>query len=567
MSNTTYNSYYRNSWALVIGINNYEFVSPLSYACNDADAVADALATELGFPKDHIALLKDRNATKQAILDTFLAYSDMAGDPDDRVLVFFAGHGTTFDGLRGPVGYLIPVEGNLDNKNSLVRWSDLTRDADLIPAKHILFIMDACYSGLATQRAITPGANRFVSDMLQRVARQVITAGKADQTVADGGGPLGKNSIFTGYLVKGLRGDAADKNGILTANGLMHYVYEKVGQDNRSKQTPHYGNLDGDGDFILRMPNNKHLQEISQEDYLVEAQTDNSQDPSITEIPTSQLTYVFANGYGNPQQVTFGRNEWSGKLGEIRRGIGITDEISRAYSWLSIIIEPVSNQAISLDIHSESGKLANYLPVSDKPFERFAIPKQFRTTINSVIAYEDMHADSKYWRRFIRIDRQGNIEYADSDYVFLDFQGARTFRYVQVIGTLWQFLYFSKKLLASYGYTSGVRLTINLVGTKDTILSDFSESPGEENKHWTSPFGGIVGFNSLDSSSLACTDPNLQLVYRFLLNSLNEPEVENTINDTAIQLGLAYNHQTPPRCFNYGTGIFPWQQFFNGRRY
>src|SRR5947208_2370067 len=142
----------------------------------------------------------------------------------------------------------------MDDKSKLIRWDDLTRNADIIPAKHILFVMDACYSGLAIQRAGQPGERRFVTDMLQRQSRQVITAGKADEVVADGGGPRGENSIFTGYLLEGLHGKAADDGGVITASNLMNYAYRKVSTDSRSNQTPHFGHIDGDGDFILWQP-------------------------------------------------------------------------------------------------------------------------------------------------------------------------------------------------------------------------------------------------------------------------------------------------------------------------
>jgi hypothetical protein len=36
--------------------------------------------------------------------------------------------------------------------------------------------------------------------------------------------------------------------------GVMAYVHEKVGKDPSSNQTPHFGFIDGDGDFIFSMP-------------------------------------------------------------------------------------------------------------------------------------------------------------------------------------------------------------------------------------------------------------------------------------------------------------------------
>ena len=88
--------------------------------------------------------------------------------------------------------------------------------------------------------------------MARRFSRQAISAGKADEVVADSGGPLPNHSVFTGHLLEGLSGKAETLDGILTANGLMSYVYEHVSKDPHSKQTPHYGTLDGQGDFIFK---------------------------------------------------------------------------------------------------------------------------------------------------------------------------------------------------------------------------------------------------------------------------------------------------------------------------
>jgi len=79
----------------------------------------------------------------------------------------------------------------------------------------------------------------------------VLTAGKADETVADGNGVRPGHSIFTAHLLDGLEGAASSKEGIITASGVMAYVYDRVARDQYSHQTPHYGFVDGDGDFIF----------------------------------------------------------------------------------------------------------------------------------------------------------------------------------------------------------------------------------------------------------------------------------------------------------------------------
>ncbi len=108
---TSYKPKYENSWALVIGINKYLKAPPLRYACNDAKAIATVLKKRFNFPKSNITLLIDEKATKDAIAKSFHKYTKELVSPNDRILVFFAGHGHTVTGKRGEVGFLVPVDG------------------------------------------------------------------------------------------------------------------------------------------------------------------------------------------------------------------------------------------------------------------------------------------------------------------------------------------------------------------------------------------------------------------------------------------------------------------------
>lgn len=252
---------YNNSWALVIGINKYQHVNPLEYAQNDAVAIAEILTEKFGFPNENVIKLFDQEATRQAIMSNYMRFSQNDIQEDDRILVFFAGHGHTLPGNRNNIGCLIPVDGALDDISTFIRWDELTRNADLIKAKHIFFIMDACFSGLAITRFLPPGSTRYLKDMLERYSRQVLTAGKADEVVADSDGPIPEHSIFTGHLIQGLEGKVATPDGIITANRLMAYVTDKVSRDQYSNQSPHYGYFEGDGDFIFNPPLSSSLKE------------------------------------------------------------------------------------------------------------------------------------------------------------------------------------------------------------------------------------------------------------------------------------------------------------------
>ncbi len=244
---------YTNSHALIIGVDNYNSFSPLKCAVNDAEGIAELLNKEFEFPEEHIHLLRDEEATRQRILEQYLSFTQEGTEANDRVIFFFAGHGHTLRSRRGEVGYLVPYDGDPSNLASLIRWDEITRNSHLIEAKHIFFLMDACYGGLAVTR-LNPGSMRFLGDMLLRPARQALSAGKADEPVVDIGGPLPDHSMFSGYLIEGLSGKASHADGIMTANSVMTYVYQKVGLDQDSQQTPHYGYIDGEGDMIFRSP-------------------------------------------------------------------------------------------------------------------------------------------------------------------------------------------------------------------------------------------------------------------------------------------------------------------------
>src|SRR5215472_15392687 len=124
-------------YALVIGNDNYQSVTPLHNARSDAKAVATALRA-VGFK---VTLEQDVTLVKlKAALRSFK--SQVAGG-DDAVF-YFSGHGVQFDGTN----YLIPTdlvpqsqEQVMDDSVPLQRVLDDLRDQK---ARFALAIVDAC---------------------------------------------------------------------------------------------------------------------------------------------------------------------------------------------------------------------------------------------------------------------------------------------------------------------------------------------------------------------------------------------------------------------------------------
>jgi peptidoglycan/xylan/chitin deacetylase (PgdA/CDA1 family) len=252
------NTLYRKKWALIIGINDYKEWPKLQYAVNDARGVKKVLIDKLEFNEENILELENENATRKNILQAFgdqLMNQDKIKE-DDAVFIFYAGHGMTrMVNDKRALGYIVPVDADRTSYSSqTISMSEINDLNEMIPARHVFWVMDACYSGLALTRSGSSGidSKRYFQEVTNRKARQIITAGGADEEVADGG-PNG-HSIFTWSLINALSGDAdINGDGYITASEICNYVPPNV--SSLSKQTPAYGNLIGSsgGDFIFQL--------------------------------------------------------------------------------------------------------------------------------------------------------------------------------------------------------------------------------------------------------------------------------------------------------------------------
>jgi uncharacterized caspase-like protein len=256
-SEATVTTGYEKSWAIVIGIDDYQHWPKLEYASRDAQAIADTLTGQLGFPSSQVIVLKDGQATRNNILAAFHdRLADEHTQKNDRVFVFFAGHGATRKLASGrDLGYIIPVDSQPDEfATDAIAMTDVQNIAESMQAKHVLFVMDACYSGLGLTRG-GPSSSSFLRENARRIGRQMLTAGGADQQVADGG-PNG-HSVFTWVLLQALSGKAdLNGDGLITGTELAAYVAPAVSAI--SQQTPAFGSLPGSegGEFVFQVQDN-----------------------------------------------------------------------------------------------------------------------------------------------------------------------------------------------------------------------------------------------------------------------------------------------------------------------
>ncbi len=246
---------YRESWAVIIGIDHYKTWPKLNYAVNDARGIQEILVRKYKFKPECIVTLTNQEATREKILSVL---GDVMGDPakvkrEDRVFVFFAGHGITRKLSSGrDLGYIVPVDADSQNyQGQCISKTNFLDISEAIPAKHLFFVMDSCYSGLGLMRgAGALRTDKYLREISRRTARQMLTAGGVDEQVEDHG-PNG-HSVFTWTLLQGLEGRAdLNGDGFITSSELAAYVAPAVSA--LSKQTPAFGNLPGSegGEFIF----------------------------------------------------------------------------------------------------------------------------------------------------------------------------------------------------------------------------------------------------------------------------------------------------------------------------
>ena len=225
--------------AFIVGVDDYgqagTGVPPtLNYAARDARTIAGLLARG-GTPRDAVTLLENASATKARVLDGLKTLRTKVRD-EDTVVIFFSGHGSIGPGPDGRLHYyLVPHDGRIDKLAATGLQDDALEEAiGQLPARQIVVILDACYSGGAvgvirprgvtnTAAGAAPSPRPFIEASAGRV---VLSASRPDQTALEDDQ---RGGIFTSFLLEGL-GGAADTNndGFIDVLELYQFLAPRV---------------------------------------------------------------------------------------------------------------------------------------------------------------------------------------------------------------------------------------------------------------------------------------------------------------------------------------------------
>ena len=228
------------SYAVVIGIAQYQNLEAkhqLQYSANDADSIYSILISPQGgnFRAENVRKLIGKQATLENMRRELEVWLPSMAHEDDRVLIYFAGHGFVYQGK----GYLAPYDISLKN----IAETGYPMDSlgmvvgSRIKAKNKVLLTDACHSG-----AITPGAqNENLTSSLLNIHKSLfsLTASRDREQSFESPDWGGGHGIFTYYVVKGLEREADENlDGIVTADELAEYVRRNVREATNARQNP-----------------------------------------------------------------------------------------------------------------------------------------------------------------------------------------------------------------------------------------------------------------------------------------------------------------------------------------
>jgi hypothetical protein len=229
------------NYCLLVAAQNYTDGSIPSLENPIADAVKLKLVlkSQYNFTESNIITLYN---PKTADLKRQLLELGNTIQPEDNLLIFYAGHGIWVD--KEKKGYWLMTDAQYKDRNTWLPNKDVLDLIATLPARHTLLITDACFSGSVFKtRGLKADAPAAIKEMDSKISRVAITSGN-DTEVPD-------QSVFMKYLVKAL---SENKEKYLTAQKMfINHIIEAVMAE--SKTEPRYGTLElaghVGGDFIF----------------------------------------------------------------------------------------------------------------------------------------------------------------------------------------------------------------------------------------------------------------------------------------------------------------------------
>jgi tetratricopeptide (TPR) repeat protein len=228
------------SYALVVGISKYKNLpakAQLQYPDRDAADMYSTLISEKAgqFPAEGVHELINEHATLANLKQELETWLPGVTGPNDRVFIYFAGHGF----ISGGKAYLAPYDVDPAKVASTAFPMDELGQVigNRIHGKWKVLLTDACHSGAITPEDDTAQVNKSLLDLNSSMFS--LTASRDREQSFESSQWGGGHGIFTYYVIQGLQGEAdTSGDGVVTADELAEYVHTNVRLATHMLQNP-----------------------------------------------------------------------------------------------------------------------------------------------------------------------------------------------------------------------------------------------------------------------------------------------------------------------------------------
>ena len=222
--------------AVIIGNKSYEEegVPDVEYAENDARVLEEYLIKTLGYKKENIIFqLNAKKSDFERIFGTEKEYKGMLYNyvkPNKSdVFIYYTGHGAP--DIETKSAYFVPVDCHPDYvRLNGYALETFYKNLAQIPAKSILVVIDACFSGASEKGMLIAQASPLVIASLPKEVMgnlNVFTSSGPEEISS--WYPEQRHSLFTYYFLKSLRGECdKNKDKIITLGEIKEYCIENV---------------------------------------------------------------------------------------------------------------------------------------------------------------------------------------------------------------------------------------------------------------------------------------------------------------------------------------------------
>lgn len=255
VKNTAQGDAIGNTWAIIVGVSDYQNIAKLKYADKDADAFYNYLRSkQLNIPETNIKKLLNQDATATNIFGA-LDWLTESVKENDRVFFYFSGHGDVEKKTIHQNGFLLatdaPAAAYMSKGTISIKFLQdyLETYIGINKAKQVLLIVDACRSGKLA------GGNEGIQVTMQALGKpwagqitKILSAQEGELSLEDpkwGGG----RGVFSYYLMKGIQGLAnRNSDNFITTAELAAYLPLAVADETNNNQNP---KIEGDAKNVL----------------------------------------------------------------------------------------------------------------------------------------------------------------------------------------------------------------------------------------------------------------------------------------------------------------------------